>query len=74
MVYATRTSNLRYVPHTRQHLQSLALSQETARTFSRPQVSKMRKMEVVEEEECLLNKSKEMMKLVLEENGQKEKL
>ena len=31
-------------------------------------------MEVVEEEEWLLNKFKEMMKIVMEENGQKAKL
>ena len=31
-------------------------------------------MKVVEEEECFLNKFKEIMKQVLEENGQKTKL
>ena len=41
---------------------------ETIRTISRPQARKVRKMEVVEEKECLLNKLKEMLKQV-GENG-----
>ena len=45
-------------------------TQETARVISGPQVSKLPKIEVVEEEESLLNKIKEMLKQVLEENGQ----
>ena len=41
--------------------------------MSRLQLSKVQKIEVVEEDECLLNKFKEMMEQVLEENGQKAK-
>ena len=44
---------------------ALALAQETTCTISRPQVIRVRKMEVVEKEE-FLNKFKEMMKQVLE--------
>ena len=52
---------------------AFVLAQETARTISRPPVSKVRKMEVVEEEETLLNKLKEMLNQV-GENGQRTKL
>ena len=40
---------------------AFALAQETARTISRPPVSKVRKM-IVEEDERLLSKVKEMVK------------
>ena len=39
---------------------AFALRQETARTIARPQVSKVRIMEVVEEEESLLNKLRDV--------------
>ena len=42
--------------------------------ISIPKISKVRKMEVVEEEESLLNRVKEMLKQVLEESRQKAKL
>ena len=45
-----------------------ALVLETACTIFRPQVSKVRKMETVEEVECLLNKFKEMFWEKTEEN------
>ena len=44
---------------------------ETAREISRLQVSKVRKMEVVKEDEILLNNVKEMLMQVLKENVQK---
>ena len=50
---------------------NFVLAQETAQTISRPQVTKVRKMEVVEED--LLNKFKKMLKQVLKEDGQKTK-
>ena len=40
---------------------TFALLQETARTISRPPISKVRKMEVVEEDECILSKIKEIL-------------
>ena len=43
---------------------AFALGQETARTIARPSVSKVRKIEVVEEKASLLNKLKEMLKQV----------
>ena len=46
-----------------------ALSQEAARTVSRPQVSKVRKVEIVKEKEWLLNTFKEMWQQVFGENG-----
>ena len=49
---------------------AFALAQETVRTISRPPVNKM---EVVEEDERLLSKVKEMVKQALEENGQNSK-
>ena len=52
---------------------AFALGQETARRISRPPVSKVRKMDVVDEEESLLNKLKEMLRQV-GKNGQKAKL
>ena len=52
---------------------AFSLAQETARTISRLLVSKVRKREVVEEEESLLNKLKKMLKQV-GENGQKTNL
>ena len=45
---------------------AFALAQETARKISRPQVSKVQKIKVVEEEEYLSNKFKEMLKQVLD--------
>ena len=51
---------------------SFVLAQETTGTISRPQVSKVRKMEGVEEEECLLNELKSRLKQV-GQNGQKSK-
>ena len=52
---------------------TVAFAQETAHTISRPPVSKVRKMEVVEEEESFLNKLKNMLKQV-GENGKKTNL
>ena len=49
---------------------AFALAQETARTICRCTMDEVRKMEVVEEEESLLNKLKEMLKQV-GENAQK---
>ena len=43
---------------------AFALGQANARAISRPSVSKVRKMEVVGEEESLLNKLKKMLKQV----------
>ena len=51
----------------------LSRKQENARTISRPQVSRVRKIKVVEEGECLLNKLKEILKKVLRANGKKGK-
>ena len=44
--------------------ETFALGQETTRTISKPPVSEVRKMEIAEEEESLLNKLKEMLKPV----------
>ena len=53
---------------------AFALAQETVPAIARLQVNKVRKLKVVEEEESFLNKSKEMLKQVLEENLRKAKL
>ena len=49
-----------------------ALAQEIARTVSRPVVSKVRTMEVVQGDECLLAKVKEIVKQALEKKRKKE--
>ena len=65
--------DIKLAVYSTQKIVAFAVGQETARTISRPSVSKVRKMEVVEKEESLLNKLKEMLKQV-EENGQKTNL
>ena len=50
------------------------LAQETAHTISTLQVSKVQKIEVVEEKDCLLNKFKKILKQALEEARRKAKL
>ena len=47
---------------------------ETARMITTPQVSKVRRMEVVKEKGCLLQKSRNMLKQILEEVEQNIKL
>ena len=49
---------------------AFALAQETARTICGLQMDKVRKAKAAEENECLLNKLKEILKQVLRENGQ----
>ena len=53
---------------------AFALAQETARAIFRPPIAKVRRMEIVEGEESLLNKLKEMLKQVSGETGQKAKV
>ena len=53
--------------------EKLCRAQETVRLFCRPQMDEVRKVKVVDGNECLLNKFKEILKQVLRENGQKGK-
>ena len=53
---------------------TFALAQETAHTISTLQVSKLRRINVVKEKGCKRHKSRNMLKQIFKEVGQKVKL
>ena len=53
---------------------AFVLAQQTAPTIYAPQVSKVRRTKVVGAKECLLYKSKKMLKQILEKGAHKVKL